>query len=107
MRIYIEGGDSFDLDLVNEVAENIKSANGWAVASVIVRDGTQPAALAARDWAVSAGIAVRENPAYLQENPDVALLFPGANHKTFRSLMAAGVPLYRITPEGRYTKYGN
>ena len=107
MRIYIEGGDSFSLDLVSEVADNIKHANGWAVAAVIVRDETQPAALEAKTWAREQSVVFRENPDYLRENPDVALLFPGSSHRAFRALMAAKVPVYRITPEGRYTKYGS
>jgi hypothetical protein len=50
-------------------------------------------------------VALVENTDFMAEKPDAAIIFPGCGHRPFRLLMAAKVPIYRVSPEGRYIKY--
>jgi hypothetical protein len=105
MRLLITGGDTFDLNLVPSTIESVLRARHATPARVVVEDLRTTVALAASDWASENGVALVENTDFMAEKPDAAIIFPGCGHRPFRLLMAAKVPIYRVSPEGRYIKY--
>ena len=107
MRLFVTGGDAFEPHIVAETIETITKANKWALASLILEEVREGAGQLANDWAQNKSVRVVESKDFLDHAPDAAVLFPGRNHRAFRALMMAGVPVYRVTPEGRYTKYNN
>lgn len=104
MRIFVDGGDAFEQAIVAETIEAIARSKS-PVTRLVVQDSTWGAGQTAVDWAREQEIPVVETAQYLLELPDAAILFPGTSHKPFRAFMQAGIPVYRVTPEGRFTKY--
>lgn len=105
MRLLVTGGSAFEPNIVAETIETVARANEWVLASLILTDVREGAGQLANDWAQMRGVHVVESQDLLTPRPDAAILFPGTNHRAFRTLMMADVPIYRVSPEGRYTRY--